>query len=322
MKILITIDTEADNQWDHGINLSTKNIEYVPRFQFLCNMYHIKPTYLITSEICDNEYARTIFSQYSKSDQAEIGAHLHSWTTPPFLDVDGFRYNDPNHAFATELPSHLLHEKLTTLTHQIENAIGKRPVSFRSGRYGFDDKVAHSLASLGYKVDSSITPFTNWKNHKGVPGGKGGPNFMNNTNIPYKITTNEGSILEVPVTILPTKWPLSDYHKLARSYFYNVDKSFILRVIRKILFSNQPLWLRPNKYSKTELFAQIISEAQKLKLPYVVMMFHSSELMPGGSPYWTNENDIEILYEILEDFYAFLNKNDIESVTMSECVEN
>src|SRR5208337_487017 len=187
MKFLLTIDTEADNQWEHGIPLTTKNIEFVPRLQYLCTQFQIRPTYLITSEICENELASSIFKQYSEEGTAEIGAHLHSWTTSPFLETDGFRYNDPYHAFATELPDHLLHEKLAALTSQIESGVGKRPVSFRSGRYGFNEKVAHALIELGYRVDSSVTPFTNWENNKGAPQGQGGPDFMNYSNTPYTI---------------------------------------------------------------------------------------------------------------------------------------
>jgi hypothetical protein len=48
------------------------------------------------------------------------------------------------------------------------------------------------------------------------------------------------------------------------------------------------------------------------------MMFHSSELMPGGSPYWKNENEIGILYKLLEEFFSWLNAEHIESITMEE----
>ena len=51
MKFIITIDTEGDNQWDHGRELTVENIRFVPRFQELCNKYHVKPTYLVTSRL-------------------------------------------------------------------------------------------------------------------------------------------------------------------------------------------------------------------------------------------------------------------------------
>ena len=58
MKFILTIDTEGDNQWDHGRALTVENIRYIPRFQKLCERYLIRPTYLVTSEICEDSYAK------------------------------------------------------------------------------------------------------------------------------------------------------------------------------------------------------------------------------------------------------------------------
>ncbi|MRS03602.1 deacetylase, partial [bacterium] len=181
MKFIITIDTEGDNQWDHGRTLTVENIKYVPRFQTLCEKYGIKPTYLVTTEICRDSFAKEIFTEYSAGDRAEIGTHLHSWTTPPFLPVPGLTENDPNHAFASELPDDLLASKIRTITEEITESFGKHPTSFRSGRYGFNKRVAEVLVENGYLVDSSITPFVSWSGHPGLPGGEGGPDFIHSS---------------------------------------------------------------------------------------------------------------------------------------------
>src|ERR1017187_2454750 len=112
MQFIMTIDTEGDNQWDHGRDLTVENMKFVPRFQKLCNKYEVKPTYLVTSEICEDSFAQEIFTEYFKSGLAEIGAHLHSWTTPPFLNEDGYRFNDKDHAFASKIPQDLMIEKI------------------------------------------------------------------------------------------------------------------------------------------------------------------------------------------------------------------
>src|SRR5512133_168456 len=171
----MTIDTEGDNQWDHGRGLTVENLRSVPRFQELCKKYGIRPTYLVTSEVCEDSFAREIFSDYIDNDEAEIGAHLHPWTTPPFQNKEGYRFNDKNHAFANELPEDLLANKLRYLTDQIGTAFGVRPTSFRSGRYGFNENVAKILVNNEYLVDSSVTPYISWSSFKGVPGLSGGP---------------------------------------------------------------------------------------------------------------------------------------------------
>jgi len=322
MKFILTIDTEGDNQWDHGRELSVQNIEFVPRFQELCSNYGIRPTYLVTSEICNDPYSREIFTAYSREDQAEIGAHLHSWTTPPFKDEDGYRENDPEHAFATELSYELMNKKIRNLTEQIEESFCKRPTSFRSGRYGFNNYVAKSLIENGYLVDSSVTPFVSWVAQKGLHGGQGGPDFIRHSPYPYKFRFDGGSITEIPITTLPTKFPLNRHRGVADYYFENVNNSMLLRVLRKLFYRNQPEWLRPTPEADITLFQELINEAVRLKLPFITMMFHSSELMPGCSKYRPDQNSVEELYILLESLFNHLKDKNIASATLSEAAKS
>ncbi len=322
MKFILTIDTEGDNQWDHGRELTVENIKFVPRFQALCEKYSIKPTYFVTSEVCDDSFAREIFTDYSLKEKAEIGTHLHAWTTPPFLDKDGYRFNDPAHAFANELSDGLLTDKLKYLTDQVEASFGKRPLSFRSGRYGFNETLARFLWKNDYLVDSSVSPYTSWSGHPGIPGGMGGPDFVDNTPFPYEYNFENGSLIEIPISILPTKFPLNRYTSLAKHYFRNVDHSIFLRVFRKLFFKNQPLWFRPNPWMTINLFEELLKESIAIKLPYIVMMFHSSELMPGCSIYRPDTESTEKLFDLLESFFILIQNKNIDSVTITEAAKN
>ena len=321
MKFILTLDTEGDNQWNHGRELTVENIKYIPRFQSLCNKYQVAPTYLVTSEVCQDSFARELFSEYLKKTQAEVGAHLHSWTSPPFEDKEGLRFNDQDHPFASELPDGIIDEKIRSLTNQIETAFGKRPTSFRSGRYGFNEKVAAVLAKYGYLTDSSVTPYTTWKKKKGLFGGEGGPDFMNNTGFPYTWHLSNGELTEIPITILPTRFPFNKNHRLAVRFFTTVDKSYLLRFFRKLNYQHQPLWLRPYPWMNISLLTEILNEAERIKLPYLVMMFHSSELMPGSSIYRKDEKEIEALYELLEQFFLLLLKKKMRSITLTTAAQ-
>ncbi len=318
MEFIISIDTEGDNQWDHGRELTTKNIRYVPRFQDLCEKYLIKPVYLVTSEVCEDAFAREIFRDYISCGNAEVGAHLHSWTTPPFIDRPGYRFNDPDHGFATEFPGDIQAEKVRNLTDQIESSFGKRPLSFRSGRFGFDERLARILSENSYLIDSSVTPCASWAAYKGLPDGKGGPDFTDKEAYPYLYSFEDKALLEIPVTILPTRFPLNSHKSLASYYFSHVDHSIPLRVFRKLLFKDQPLWLRPHMWMNMPLLEELVKEAEKLELPYLVMMFHSSELMPGCSIYRKDEEAVEKLYDLLEGFFVLLQDRRIDSVTLTE----
>ncbi len=322
MKLILTIDTEGDNQWEHGRDLQVENIKFVPRFQGLCEKYDIKPVYLVTSEVCEDQFAREIFSDYQIKGKAEVGAHLHSWTTPPFLDKEGYRYNDQKHAYASDLDESLLNEKIKHLTAQIEASFGQKPTSFRSGRYGFNEKVAKVLAENYYLVDSSVTPYTNWIYNIDVPAGKGGPDFSDKRPFPYLYSFGNYSLAEIPITVLPTRFPLNSNQKLAEFCFKNVGRSIILKGIRKLGYKNQPLWLRPFEWSTLNLFDEILNEASRIKLQYIVMMFHSSELMPGCSHYRPDEESVERLYDLLESFFDLLHSREISSLTLTEAAKS
>ena len=161
MKLIITIDTEADNQWAREETLGLKNIDYIPRFQALCDSFQLKPTYLTTYAMAMSEKFIHTVGPYQEAGKAEIGAHLHPWSTPPLIPLT--KNDHLHHPFPHEYPQEVLKEKLSELTLAIEKGFKQRPLTFRSGRYGFDTKVAALLVESGYWADCSVTPLVSWR---------------------------------------------------------------------------------------------------------------------------------------------------------------
>ena len=52
------------------------------------------------------------------------------------------------------------------------------------------------------------------------------------------------------------------------------------------------------------------------KSEYLEFMIHSSELMPGGSPYFNNQEDIEMLFAILDDYFNLITRNGYIGITL------
>lgn len=316
MKLIVTIDTEADNQWDHGRLLTTKNVAYWPPFQGLCEQYGIRPTYLITSEIATNPQAVGFLRPLIEADKAEVGAHLHPWTTPPYRDEPGLRFNDPLHAFPSELPTDLLRDKLETLTNQIERAFKMRPTSYRAGRFGFNSVYAGILRKLGYRVDSSVTPLISWKKTPGYRSG--GPDFSHEKIFPYCVGPDIGyQLLEMPVTILFTNVILYKFPCLQPVY-HVLQKFQSNRLLHLDLIAPQPLWMRPFRGTTLKHLISVWRAAEKLGLQNVIMMFHSSELMPGASIYRPDNKSVIQLLGLLEDFYKFMAAENAEGVTLTD----
>lgn len=321
MKLIVTVDTEADNQWDHGCSLSTENVHYWKPFQAMCERYGVRPTYLITSEIAVDPVAISFLRPLVKKNKIEVGTHLHPWTTPPFINRPGLRYNDSIHAFPSQLEPKLLESKIITLTEQITNAVDKQPTSFRAGRYGFNRVCANILKRLGYVVDSSVTPMQSWENHPGLPNVGGGPDFSSFSVKPYLIVTKDKEfLLEIPITIVVTNYFLRQFPSLLR-YYQKLEGILSGSFFRLNCLAPQPLWLRPLPKITLNHLLSVWREARRLSLPAIVMMFHSSELMPGASPYRPTKESVSQLLDLLAEFFSIMRKNDGQSTTLTDAAK-
>ncbi len=311
MKFIITIDTEADNQWKRSEHSEINNIEYIPRFQELCDQFGFKPTYLITYEMAVSERFIKQIGRYQHEGRAEIGAHLHPWSNPPLIQLteDDVKY----HPFPHEYSEDVLREKLLTLTNTIEQNFGTRPRTFRAGRYGFDGNVASILSEFGYLADCSVTPFVSWKHIMGNPQGKGGPDFSGKWPQPSRF---DSGLLEVPVSIFFIQ------NKLLNRIFHHIESRFsdphrvMLRGLYKL--GIKPVWMRPNPKTTVHDLIRVYEMAHAFKLDYIEMIFHSSELMAGGSKNTTTHASIEQMYALFTSLFQFLAHKQIAGVTLTD----
>lgn len=323
MQLIITVDTEADNQWkaDKRKNISLENIKEIPRFQRLCEKYGYKPTYLIAYEITESEMAVAILKECAKNNKAEIGAHLHPWTNPPFYEGE----NRSENVYPSELTDSEFQEKLCELTKKITSVFGSSPTSFRSGRWGFDARMSDYLIKLGYLVDCSVTPKINWKNVSGKKGGPGGPDFRKAPTVPYYLSfdnvcfEDQDGLLEIPMTILCTGLVRSEKSHILK-YFLGMNQSVYKKIVNKTIFKIE--WCRIFPAKGFEVLKKVHKSAVKNSLPVLEFMIHSSELFPGGSPYTKSVKAVENVYENLEKFFKYLNAMNVNGITLSEYAKN
>jgi hypothetical protein len=316
VRIVVTVDTEADGQWDHGRPLATANVAAWPPFQELCRRHDVRPTYLITSEIAEDREAAAFLRPLAAAGEIEVGAHLHPWTTPPYAEAPGLRHNDRVHAFPCHLEPDLLLAKLETLTAQVARVAGDLPTSYRAGRFGLDAVGAYILAGLGYEVDSSVTPFVTWAARAGCPGRGGGPDFRRHDAYPFRVVgTAAPGLVEVPVTIMPT-YAITRRMPWLREHWHARRPHLGRRPLR-FFPRPQPLWLRPwPDYLLGDLQALVV-QAERAHLPCAVFMFHSSELLAGASPYRPTQEDVDVLLRLLDGLFAWSRGRGHDFATLS-----
>jgi hypothetical protein len=313
MKFIITVDTESDNEWARPKITTVENVNYLPRFQELCDSFDFKPTYLVSYEVADSRVFHDFAEPLVQYRKAEIGAHLHPWTCPPFNNTtpDDKLY----HPYPHELPIQLFKDKMEILTDALELAFKTRPKTYRGGQWGFSPDHIKVLLDLGYVTDCSVTPYMSWERHLGDPKGKGGPDYRRAPFYPYFLDSNDvckpgdSNLLEVPPTVLYTKM------RWAKNIYLAMDKTTPgISALARLRLG--PKMLRTALTKNAQELINIYQTARHLGLPYVQMMIHSSELMPGCSPYNPDEDSIEYLYSRLKVFFYCLKRDRIQGETL------
>ena len=296
MHLLVGIDTEGDNQWDAAARASQtfENIYALPRLHALFARHGVRPTYVITYPVAKDPRSAEILRRLVGGGECEIGAHHHAWETPPCTGDDVRR-----HAYASTLPRSQFEDQLASLTDAIEAAVGRRPVSYRSGRFGFSAEHVTGLERLGYLVESSVAPLF-YEAHKG------GPEFVEAPLTPYflaydsAVAAGTSDLLEIPVSAaLDRRLPRPLQYAYARAPRPYTTKR-ILRALRLLKMR----WLRPS-YSSLDDMRALATDLARAKEPILNVIFHSSEAIVAGSPYNRTQAELDAFFDRLEGFFTF-----------------
>jgi hypothetical protein len=296
MYLLAGIDTEGDNQWDAAAraNQTFANIYALPRLHALFARHGTRPTYVITYPVARDPRSAEVLRSLLNRGDCEIGAHHHAWETPPCSAEDVRR-----HPYAAWLPRGQFEQQVEALSDAIATAVGARPVTYRSGRFGFSAGHVSVLERAGYLVESSVAPLF-YEAHKG------GPDFVEAPLRPYFLAydsaTRAGSsnLLEIPVSAaLNRRWPAFLQHAYARAPRPYTTK----RVLRALRLARMR-WLRPSWSSLDDMigFARDLARAGE---PVLNLIFHSSEAIVGGSPYNRTQAELDAFCERLDRFLVF-----------------
>jgi len=272
--ILVGIDTEADDQWSAGgrARNDVKNAECLPAVQALFDGFGVRPTYLVTYEMATRAESAPILRDLARGGRCEIGTHLHPWSSPPFRPEDL-----AGHTYPHNLPPDLLARQIGELTTTIEQELGVRPVTYRAGRNGFDGGTLPVLEQWGYRVDTSVDPLFNERRKKGMVFA-GAPVFPYHPDPQDVRRPGRSPILEVPISAA-TLPPLPKFMERAYALLPPLPYRGALKRL-----GVRPVWLRPSYTTRTDMLA-FASYLASRKAPCFNIIFHSSELLPGGSPY-------------------------------------
>jgi len=287
--LLVTIDTEGDNLWQQPEQVSTRNSAFLPRFQRLCEDYGLRPTWLVNHEMaCDRTFLR-FGRELLRRGTAEIGMHLHAWDSPPLKPLT--RADHRHQPYLVDYPDELMAAKIAFLSELLRDRFEGDIVSHRAGRWAMDARYARLLRQSGFRVDCSVTPGVDWSTSAGAPQGRGGSDYRRFPLQPYWMNTDAidqpgpSGLLEVPVSIRPSALQA------------HAPWTYRLRGFRRLAWRVAPPlhWMYPDSRNRSSL-RLLMRRAIRERWPCVQLVLHSSDLMPGGSPWVSDAQALERLY--------------------------
>jgi len=296
---IVTVDTEEAFEWgkDFRTHYSGEEVSYIKellKFQDLCDKYKIKPTYLVDYPILANEVSLAILKQLKKRN-CELGTHLHTWCNPPFEEKISIKTT-----YLENLDPKLMEKKMKNLTNRFKQTLNNSIGAFKSGRYSISDRLFEILIKQGYKVDTSLMPFTDL-----TPYG-GSPKIITKFR-PFKIKVKKGELLEIPTTV---GFNFNNFN------FCN-KKSLLINFLKRM---NVIKFIRLSpEYSSVKDMKKICNIYIKKKVPVLHLQLHSSDFKIGATPYVKNKKELIKLYKSVEQIFDYvINKKHCKSVSASE----
>lgn len=212
------------------------------------------------------------------------------------------------------LKRELQYKKIESLHEKIHRNFGVEPVTFRAGRWGFDQTVAENMFKIGYKVDCSVSPYVNWQSYHG-------PDFSNWTpgiqRLYLENMEHDHFLLEIPATI----GFLQPNFNLCNKLFNAISNSWLkhfrmIGVLDKLKMLNK-LWLSPEMYDGIEMI-KLANSVKREGYVLLNMFFHSSSLKAGLTPFTKSLEGESVMMKRIEDFLKNMAIHNVRSVTLRE----
>jgi hypothetical protein len=289
--LLVIVDTEEEFDWSQPVasaNRSVGSIAAQRRAQEVFARYGVVPTYVIDCPVASTPAAVGHLREYFDDGSCDIGTHLHPWVSPPIEEaVNAF------HSYPGNLPCALEREKLRRLTDTITESFGRRPTVYKAGRYGIGANTASILEELGYDVDVSIVPFTDF-------GEDGGPNFTTRDDRLFWFGEKR-RLLEIPLSVGfagfaaglgPSLYPVTATQAGRRWHIPGVLARS--RMLERIRLTPEGV----DQAAHRRLTRSLLRQGQRV----FSFTYHSPSLEPGHTPYVRNEADLAAFIDSIESY--------------------
>jgi hypothetical protein len=299
LAVCISLDVEEEGLFSGSYqawNCSVTNVQRLRKLEPLCRELGFPLTLLCTHSVFDNPEARKTLEYMRDTCGAEIGAHLHHWSTPPY---DKSSLQSPPLRSGV-LSRDTLRKRLEVLLNAGRDFQGAPLECFRMGRWDLLASWRPMLSESGILIDSSICPLRHFA---------GGPNHFSAPSDPYWVRGKDKLLLEAPITQIPLNGAIAKmWDSLCGKNQYLRDRFHFFGAA-----SANPFWHGPG-------IMRLATRLHSMRGGKVLSIFwHSSEMLPGASPHTPDEEAANTFLEKIFKFGRWLNENyNVKAITMRE----
>jgi hypothetical protein len=294
--LLTLVDAEESFDWSRPFSRNADDVRSM-RCQHLAHRvferHGVRPTYLVDHAVAVQEEGRAPLRELLQDGLCDIGAQMHPWVTPPFLEEVS-----EHNSYAGNLPTLLELEKARRLTGMLGDVFGTTPRIYRTGRFGAGRRTGDILKRLGYAADSSVAPYWPPDNLRHVPAA------WALSSRPYWVD-RERTLMEIPTSAALVGRLAQDHGSLlARAVFHPWAERFNipggmsrLGLLERIRLSPEGMTVEEAK----RLTRIMLAEGHRV----FVLTYHSPSLQPGNTPYVRTPEHLRRFLGWLEEYYAF-----------------
>ena len=277
----VSIDTEEEFHWAGELSREGHATSAIPALrdgQRFFAAAGVVPLYYVDVPIAEQGEAVAIIGGAVADGTAEVGAHLHPWVTPPFVE-DVNRVN----SYAGNLPEDVERAKVCYIRDLIDRRFGTRPIAYRAGRYGIGPNSYRILAEEGFRCDSSVRSLFDYRRD-------GGPDFSHGAHHPYVVGGTSG-IIELPLTTVFA----GQAGRVGRSLYRHFERIPRLRGFLARTGLVERVALTPEGIPADRACAAI-DIALDIGIRLLSISFHSPSLAPGNTPYVRDAAELAEFY--------------------------
>lgn len=304
----VVIDTEAHFDWNKGVATDVGQVSSIVGLQENFDVFRrhgVLPTLVVDHPIATQQLSAVIMRDLA-AEGCEIGVHMHSWTTPPLVEI-----KDNWHSFSGNLGSRLERAKILNLKQQVEKLLGRAPRIFKAGRYGLGPNTIETIEELGFDIDLSICPLYDYSH-------LGGPDFSRFTSRPGWFGQSR-RLLSLPTTAAPIGWLAGKSDAVIHMIRSGWGRQLGLGRLAARLHAFHPLRLSPEGCDFEDM-KRVTRHLHRSGQRIFTLSLHSPTLQIGNTPYVNSHDQLQAMLQSIDRYLAFFRDEMGGSFTTPSCL--